>query len=149
MSRDRGKRRLRILEIISARRIATQQNLAKALSAEGWPVTQSSVSRDIRDLGLIKVGGCYRKPHRGTVGPGPDEQRLRESILMVQRAGENLVVVHTPPGEAQRVAVAIDRFAWAEVVGTVAGDDTLFIAVADGKGAQALMRRLSGGAARA
>ena len=67
---------------------------------------------------------------------------------MVQRAGENLVVVHTPPGEAQRVAVAIDRFAWAEVVGTVAGDDR-FIAVADGKGVQALMRRLSGGAARA
>ena len=142
MSRDCQKRLLRILELVSTRIVATQEDLAAALSAEGWEVTQSSVSRDIQALKLVKADGGYRKPMQAAAGKDPDETRLREGVLLAQAAGENLVVVHTPPGEAQRVAVAIDRLAWPEVLGTVAGDDTLFVAVADGKSSRHLLRRL-------
>ncbi len=144
MSADRRKRLLRILEIVSTRRIATQEELAAALTAEGFEVTQSSVSRDISALRLVKSGGGYRKQARPPEGKDPDEARIREGILMVQPAGDNLIILHTPPGDAQRVAVAMDRLAWSEVAGTVAGDDTIFVAVADGKASRALLRRLRG-----
>ena len=61
----------------------------------------------------------------------PDERRIAEGVLTIDRAGEALVVLHTPPGEANRVAVALDRLAWPDVVGTLAGDDTIFLAVKD------------------
>jgi len=136
MTVERRKRHLRILELISTRVIHTQEELADALSAEGWEVTQSSVSRDIAALGLVKVAGAYRRPPRG--GPPAedlDERRIAEGVLTVDLAGDALIVLHTPPGEANRVAVAIDRLAWPDVAGTLAGDDTIFVAVKD-RGAQ-------------
>ena len=130
MTVERRKRHLRILELISTRAIPTQEELAEALTAEGWEVTQSSVSRDIAALGLIKAGGAYRRPPRGGGAAGdPDEQRIADGVLTLETAGDALVVLHTPPGEANRVAVAIDRLAWADVVGTLAGDDTIFLAL--------------------
>lgn len=130
MSQLRQKRLLRILELISTQRIETQEDLAQALKSEGWDVTQSSVSRDISELGLVKLDGIYRKPSRAQREPAdPDIERIREGVLMIDFAGEHLVVIHTPPGEANRVAVAFDRLAWPEIVGTIAGDDTIFVAV--------------------
>jgi transcriptional regulator of arginine metabolism len=142
MSRDRQKRLLRILELITTRAIATQDDLAAALTAEGWDVTQSSVSRDIQALGLVKAGGRYQQLSRKSPTTDPDEARVREGVLMATPAGDHLVVIHTAPGEAQRVGLAIDRLAWAEVVGTVAGDDTIFVAVAKRNDAKGLLRRL-------
>ena len=63
----------------------------------------------------------------------PDERRIREGVLALDPAGDALVVLHTPPGEANRVAVALDRLAWPEIVGTIAGDDTIFLAVRDAR----------------
>jgi transcriptional regulator of arginine metabolism len=131
MTADRRKRHLKILELISTRAIHTQDELAEVLAAEGWEVTQSSVSRDIAALRLIKTGGAYRRPSAGATPVDPDERRIAEGVLSVDRAGEALVVLHTPPGEANRVAVALDRLAWPDVVGTIAGDDTIFLAVKD------------------
>ena len=131
MTADRRKRHLKILELISTRAIHTQEELAEVLAAEGWEVTQSSVSRDIAALRLIKTGGAYRRPSAVATPVDPDEQRIAEGVLSVDRAGEALVVLHTPPGEANRVAVALDRLAWPHVVGTIAGDDTIFLAVRD------------------
>jgi transcriptional regulator of arginine metabolism len=128
---DRRKRHLKILELISTRAIHTQEELAEALASEGWDVTQSSVSRDIAALRLVKSGGAYRRTASVVTRVDPDERRIAESVLTVDRAGEALVVLHTPPGEANRVAVAIDRLAWPDVVGTLAGDDTIFLAVKD------------------
>jgi len=130
MTADRKKRHLRILELISTRAVRTQGELAEMLATDGWEVTQSAVSRDIAALGLVKLDGAYRRPQPSlrTVAD-PDEQRIAEGVLSWDTAGETLVVVHTAPGEANRVAVAMDRLAWAEVVGTIAGDDTIFIAV--------------------
>jgi transcriptional regulator of arginine metabolism len=131
MTADRRKRHLKILELISTRAVHTQEELAEALVSEGWDVTQSSVSRDIAALRLIKAGGAYRRPTSVAAPVDPDERRIADGVLTVDRAGDALVVLHTPPGEANRVAVALDRLAWADVVGTLAGDDTIFLAVKD------------------
>ncbi len=131
MTADRRKRHLKILELISTRAVHTQDELAEALSAEGWEVTQSSVSRDIAALRLVKADGAYRRPPRGSHAQDPDERRIADGVLTSEPAGDALVVLHTPPGEANRVAVAVDRLAWPDVVGTLAGDDTIFLAVKD------------------
>lgn len=140
MTADRRKRHLRILELVSTRPVRTQEELAAALASEGYLVTQSSVSRDVASLGLVKMGGLYRRPPGRPETEGPDERRIREGVLTVDTAGDVLLVLHTLPGEANRVAVAIDRLAWPEVIGTIAGDDTIFVAVA-GRAAQ---RRVAG-----
>jgi transcriptional regulator of arginine metabolism len=129
MTADRRKRHLKILELISTRAVRTQDELAEALVAEGWEVTQSSVSRDIAALRLIKVDGAYRRPASVLIPADPNERRIADGVLTAEAAGDALVVVHTPAGEANRVAVALDRLAWPEVAGTIAGDDTIFIAV--------------------
>lgn len=146
---DRRQRHLKILELIETHEIRTQEELADALAREGWEVTQSSVSRDIAALGLVKVDGVYRRPVK-TWPPraNPDEQRIAEGVLAFQPAGDVLIVMHTPPGEANRVAVALDRLAWADVVGTIAGDDTIFVAVADRSAGRRVLRKLAALAGR-
>ena len=151
MTADRRKRHLKILELISTRAIRTQEELAEALAAEGWEVTQSSVSRDIAALRLVKVDGAYRRAPRTGAARDPDELRIAEGVLTCEPAGDVLVVLHTPPGEANRVAVALDRLAWPEVVGTIAGDDTIFLAVKNAGGQRRVMlavRRLGPGRSR-
>ena len=142
MTADRRKRHLKILEIISTRAVRTQEELADALAAEGWEVTQPSVSRDITALRLVKVDGAYRRAPRGSITHDPDEQRIAEGVLTSEPAGDALVVLHTPPGEANRVAVALDRLAWTDVVGTIAGDDTIFLAVKDRTAQRRVLRQM-------
>jgi transcriptional regulator of arginine metabolism len=137
---DRRKRHLKILELISTRAVRTQEELAEALAAEGWDVTQSSVSRDIAALRLVKVDGAYRRPPPGAERRDPDERRVGEGVLTMETAGDALVVLHTPPGEANHVAVALDRLAWPEVIGTIAGDDTIFLAVRDSTAQRRVLR---------
>jgi transcriptional regulator of arginine metabolism len=147
MKGDRRQRQLKILELISTHAIRTQDELADALAREGWTVTQSSVSRDIASLHLVKVDGAYRPPAVARRLPSdPDEQRIAEGVLAVEVAGDALLVVHTPPGEANRVGVALDRLAWPEVLGNISGDDTIFVAVRNPAGQRrvlAALRRLS------
>ena len=143
MTADRRKRHLKILELIATRSLHTQDELAEALAAEGWDVTQSSVSRDIATLGLVKVSGAYRRPEAAAArSEEPDERRIAEGVIGIDAAGDALVVVHTPPGEAGRVGAALDRLAWPEVLGTIAGDDTIFLAARDRKGQRQLIREL-------
>ena len=143
MSADRKARLRKILEIVATRAIETQEELADALAAEGFEVTQSSVSRDVAELGLVKLEGVYvRAPAGLPVGADPNERRVARAVLQVDVAGPNLVVLHTPPGEANAVAIALDRLAWPWVSGTIAGDDTIFIAVAGTRAQRALLREL-------
>ena len=142
MTADRKKRLLRIMEVISTRAVRTQEELVDILNTEGWDVTQSSVSRDIAALRLIKVEGAYRRPAPAPAVTDPDEQRIAEGVLTLDPAGDVLLVLHTPPGEANRVAVAIDRLAWPEVVGTIAGDDTIFVAMRDGRAQKRVARHM-------
>jgi transcriptional regulator of arginine metabolism len=93
------------------------------------------------------VDEAYRRPPRGSVSQDPNERRIAEGVLTCEPAGDALLVLHTPPGEANRVAVALDRLAWPDIVGTIAGDDTIFLAV-KGRAAQRTvlrqLRRLGG-----
>lgn len=145
MSLERRKRHLKILELVATRPMRTQDELADALSQEGWEVTQSSVSRDIATLGLVKVEGIYQRAAAARFREiaDPNERRLAESLLAVDPAGDALLVLHTPPGEAQRVGSALDLLAWPEVVGTLAGDDTIFVATRNAAAQVTIQRRLT------
>ena len=143
MSAERRKRLLKILELISTRAIRTQDELAEALAAEGWEVTQSSVSRDIKALRLVKAGGAYQRPPSvAAQSPDPDRRRVAEDVIGIETAGDSLIVLHTPPGEASAVGLALDRLAWGDILGTLAGDDTIFVAVKDATAQRRVMREL-------
>jgi transcriptional regulator of arginine metabolism len=129
------KRQESILSIIAARRIATQQELAEALSRRGIEATQSSVSRDIFELGLTKVNGHY-------VAPGVTTSVVAPRVE-VATAGDNLIVVKTDTGQAQPAALAIDRAGIEEIVGTVAGDDTILVAVKDAAAQRLALKKLN------
>ncbi len=120
------KRRRKLRELVARRSIATQAELVRALRAEGIECTQASVSRDIAALGLSKRGGFYVLPL--AAAPGGFDRRTAGRILSIRNAGENLLVLQTLPGEAAIVAINIDAARWPFVAGTVAGDDTLFVA---------------------
>lgn len=129
-----GARRQKILEIISARPIATQQELAAQLSRRGFAATQSSVSRDIVKLGLTKLDGYYVAPE--------DAVRVGGPVVAIDTAGDNLIVVKTEVGLAQPAALTIDRASVAEIVGTVAGDDTILIAVKNAAAQRLAMKKI-------
>ena len=130
----KGIRHGKIKEIIEHNKIETQEELASALRRDGIEVTQATVSRDIKELMLIKVPDAegnyhyaFPKEHNLLLTPGRLERTFQDSIIGM-RASENLVVVRSLPGTAQSVAYAIDYMKWSEVLGTVAGDDTIFVA---------------------
>jgi transcriptional regulator of arginine metabolism len=122
-----GDRRDALRRIIRTGTVGRQADLVRLLEREGFEVTQSSVSRDLRDLGVAKVGDRYVLPEDATA-PVADFSRVVGFVLGVVPAGPNLLVVRTTTGTAQSVALAIDRARWAEVVGTISGDDTIFVA---------------------
>jgi len=118
MNRDRHQA---ILEIISGNQIANQQELVAELELIGIATTQSSVSRDVARLGLVKVNGYYAAPGPEVLSAGP--------IVSIDTAGDCLIVIKTQIGQASPTALKIDQAALEEIVGTVAGDDTMLIAV--------------------
>jgi transcriptional regulator of arginine metabolism len=144
MPAEREQRRLRILELVAKRSLRTQEELAEALAKAGWAATQSSVSRDIAALGLVKIGGRYGRPSRPRhPRENPDADRIAEVVLSAESAGDALIVLKTPAGEANHVAVGLDRLSWPEVVGTIAGDDTIFVAVQNRAAKARTMARLA------
>ena len=127
------KRQDEIIRLIQACDIETQEDLAAELRVLGYKVTQATVSRDIRELRLIKVaakggGFKYAKPERHEVAVSERLTRiLADSLLNVEAAG-NLIVVQTLSGSANVAAEALDNLGWPEIMGTIAGDNTIFIA---------------------
>lgn len=121
---DKAKRQHTILELIGVKNIAKQEQLTSLLEKAGFAVTQSSVSRDLDELGIVKINGFY-------AAPNSNKPANRFGLLSLESAGEILVVAKCEPGLASAVAVQIDRAKIAEIVGTIAGDDTIFIAVKD------------------
>ena len=117
-----------------------QQQLVDRLARLGYAATQSSVSRDLRDIGAVKTGRGYELPESSD-GDGEIEA-VAELLRGMQPAGPNLLVIRTAIGAAQRVALALDRCGWSEIVGTVAGDDTVFTATANGRHQRQLLARL-------
>lgn len=136
-------RRRRALRAIVAHQAAhTQEELVEALQREGFPASQASVSRDIAALGLIKVDGRYALPIAPLPGSDPFEERVRGRVLAIRGAGPSLLVLETPPGDASAVALALDRIAIQGVAGTIAGDDTIFVAIGDDGDAASVTRKV-------
>lgn len=139
-------RRRALKAILRRRRPRTQQNLVDALEEKGFHITQSSLSRDLMHLGARKVDGSYRL---GSAAESAEEggqlyptlSELRPFVRSVQSAGPNLLVVSTRPGLAQTVALALDSMSMPEVVGTIAGDDIVFVATPQRRSQRGLERR--------
>src|SRR6266542_5607182 len=119
---SRRKRQEKTLALVQARRITTQQKLLDLLQRAGVPATQSSVSRDLEELGIIKHRGFYRLPQ------APDGASAR-GLLSLMPACDCMLVARCEPGLASSVAVEIDRARIPEIAGTIAGDDTIFVAL--------------------
>lgn len=134
-----------IIELAHHAPLPNQQELVKVLSRRGFQVTQATLSRDIHELRLVKTPEGYILPNGDAPAePLPAVSRVvREFVREVRRA-QNLLVVKTVPGSAQPVAVAVDAEGWDEVVGTVAGDDTILIIAANNRKAKELQNRLEG-----
>lgn len=128
-------RQQRILSLIRAKRIGTQEELTAHLERAGVAATQSSISRDLVELGVVKHHGHYTLP-RSTNGSAA------RGLLSLDTAGDVLIVAKCDSGMASAVAVEIDRAAIPEIVGTLAGEDTIFIAVADRKTQRTAIRKI-------
>lgn len=136
------ERRGAIVRILRAGSVARQSELVRLLKKEGHEATQSSISRDFRDLGVIKAGGRYVLPPEEASRANGDFTSLTQFVRGLRTAGASLTVLRTTTGAAQSVAVAIDKAQWPEVAGTISGDDTIFIATASLRAQQALTQRL-------
>jgi transcriptional regulator of arginine metabolism len=127
----KGERLLKIQEIVEHRAVETQEELAEALREAGFPVTQATVSRDIKRMQLVKIAlpdGRYRYalPTRpSTLDPEGKLSRMLNEVFVAIDSAENLVVMRTIPGHAHAVAFLFDSIDFSEVIGTVAGDDTI------------------------
>ncbi|HUG71929.1 MAG TPA: hypothetical protein VMK82_00765 [Steroidobacteraceae bacterium] len=140
--RHQSDRRTSILRHLSAGAVRRQSDLVGLLKLDGFDVTQSSVSRDMRELGVLKSQGRYLPPG-SDVSPAQDRfAPIARFVRDIKTAGPSITVIRTSTGAAGSVAVAIDRAAWPEIVGSIQGDDTIFIATEDGRAQGALRERL-------
>jgi transcriptional regulator of arginine metabolism len=134
-------RRTMLAKIIREQHVGRQTELVDLLRELGHIATQSSVSRDLRELGVAKMGDRYVLPESGNQ-PKSDFSALKQFVSARLTAGTNLTVLKTTIGSAQSVAVAIDTAQWPEVVGTISGDDTIFIATTGAEAQRKLSDRL-------
>lgn len=135
MASIRVRRQEKILELVRARNVQTQDELCQLLTDAGFSVTQATVSRDIKELGLLKVAvaGGYKYAQQAATDLTPELERYRNILLEVTvrvAAAGNLVIFNTISGAAQAAAAAVDAMKWTEIIGCIAGDDTVFLAVA-------------------
>jgi transcriptional regulator of arginine metabolism len=136
-------RRNAILRILRGGVVRRQSDLAVLLKREGFEVTQSSVSRDLRELGVLKASGRYLVPPDEISRANGDFGALSQFVRTVRAAGNSITVIRTTIGAAGSVAVALDKAEWPEVVGTISGDDTIFLATADSRAQHRLIDRLN------
>lgn len=132
---NKNKRKEKILEIVSKTEVNTQEELILVLKAQGLDVTQATVSRDIKELGLVKIAGKvkkyrYARPEDTRSDVSAQIERLR-SVVVSCEAAQNIVVVKTLAGNGNSIAVIIDGTKTEGVVGTLAGDDTVMIVAVD------------------
>lgn len=143
----KAERQKAVLEAVARSAVATQAELKGLLKARGIEVDQATISRDIKELGLVKVsddGVHYRYATVEAVAP-PVHTKASAIVARLVRAVDwsgNLLVVKTDLGEASPVALALDRMGWPEVVGTVAGDDTLLVVVREGASARRVAKKI-------
>jgi transcriptional regulator of arginine metabolism len=133
-----------ILKLVRARDLHTQEELADALRAQGLAATQVTLSRDIRELGLVKTPAGYSQTPNPSAPSVPALDSVAREFLLDVRQAQNLLVLRTPPGHANALASALDYADWPEVAGTIAGDDTVLVVVATAKAARSLRSKFLG-----
>ena len=148
MPKAESERRSAIEAIVDSEVVSTQEGLRQHLLERGFDVSQSTLSRDIRRLGLVKRPAAdgrlfYTRPRAGMPGEAHVLGRLLPDLMREAIPAGHLLVVKTLTGAAQTVAAALDEVAWPEVVGTIAGDDTVLIVLRSETPAAALAERLS------
>lgn len=141
---SKGFRQAQIQKLIRSAAIHTQEELGAALAPLGVEATQVTLSRDIRELGIVKTADGYQE--RAAIEPAgrarDNLSRVLQEFLHDVQVAQNLVVLKTNPGGAGAVALALDSEHWSEIVGTVAGDDTIFVAAESAAKARKLRRKL-------
>lgn len=132
-----------ILQLVSTRYLATQLDLIAALKEHDVNATQSSISRDIKYLGLIKRAGQYHCPDLSISASAKvlDEQH-RKYIQKIEIINPYMIVMKTKPATAQAIGASLDQLEWSEIAGTIAGDDTIFIATRSEDHAKSIIKRL-------
>ena len=137
-------RQAQILKLVRAKRIHTQEELARELNALGIEATQVTLSRDIKKLGLAKAAEGYVPLHEAAplTAHVAQLENAAWDVLQDVRVAQNQVVIKTPPGKANSFAVDLDRASWPEVVGTIAGDDTVLVITPDNTAAARLRQKL-------
>jgi transcriptional regulator of arginine metabolism len=137
---SKSYRQGQILKLVRARPIHTQEELAQELRKAGIAATQVTLSRDLRELRLAKTAEGYQELAEEEVGP--ELRLLAAEFLQDIRTAQNLVVLKTAPGHANSVAVALDAEQWPEIVGTIAGDDTVLVIAPDNTTAETVSKKL-------
>ena len=143
----KARRQAVLLELVDREALHSQEQLRRRLHQRGFEATQATISRDIKDLGLVKRGGdgAYQRP--GVETPNPEtalaalERATAELLRRVDRV-QQMIVIRTGPGQAQPLALALDRAQLPETVGTIAGDDTILVIARGARGAAGLLKRL-------
>lgn len=140
----REARRTAIVRLLRSSPVRRQQELVRLLKREGHAVTQSSVSRDLRELGVLKHSDGYVLPESAETAARTQDKfsAVAQFVREVRTAGPSITVVKTTIGSAGSVAAAIDKAGWTDVAGTVSGDDTIFIATADARAQSRVLERL-------
>jgi len=143
----KARRQSAILDLVSGRPVRSQDVLRRLLAGRGIRATQATISRDVKELGLVKraADGAYGSAEGSAATPAVPDERVRRAVAEYLRSVERvqqLLVLKTDPGQAQPLAFALDRAAWPEIVGTVAGDDTILVVARTEGGAKTLGRRV-------
>jgi len=137
---NKSYRQGQILKLIRRKPVHTQDQLARELAAVDINTTQVTLSRDIRELGLVKTAAGYSEVSGSHEGPAL--ATVAAEVMRDARAAANLVVLHTAVGSANPLALALDREQWPEILGTVAGDDTVLVVAPDDRAASRIERKL-------
>ena len=138
---NKSYRQGQIVKLVRSRSLRTQDELARGLRGVGVRATQVTLSRDIRELGLVKTAEGYAQPAEAAPA-GPDLATVLREFLLDVRIAQNQLVLITPPAHANSVAEALDQAAWPEIVGTIAGDNTILVIAPTGKKAGTLREKL-------
>lgn len=143
---SRDERRARIAELVRSRRVHSQLELSELLSRSGIEVNQATLSRDLRDMGLLKGPGGYEFPSAQPLAEADESMALYVAVhgwMSSAVAAGNLVVLKTPVGSASPLAIALDQAGWPEIVGTIAGDDTILVVARSAAAARSVVRNLN------
>lgn len=148
LQQPKSKRQRAMLALIAARPVRSQEELAMLLEAQGYDVTQATISRDIKELGVMKVplkgsaGGAFKyvEPNSGPTF-GSRLHRVIAELVVSMRGSVNQIVMRTPPGSAMMVASAIDAADWPEIMGTLGGDDTILVLIDNPSSLPVVMQR--------